>query len=132
VKRFLGETAMRIRLRQKQRGVSLGGLLLVMFVVVIVGIMGLKLIPGYIEYFKAKAAIEAIAGDRSRTGSVAEVRKAFDARATIDDITVPKAADLEITKEGGGNVVISFAYRKEFPLFANIGVYIDFAASTGR
>jgi Tfp pilus assembly protein PilE len=123
---------MRIRLGQKQQGVSLGGLLVVMFIVVIVGIMSLKLIPGYIEYAKAKAAIEAIAADRTRNTSVAEVRKAFDARATIDDITVPNAKDLEITKEGG-NVVISFAYRKEFPLFANVGLYVDFAASsTGR
>jgi uncharacterized protein DUF4845 len=122
---------MRIRLGQKQQGVSLGGLLVVMFIVVMVGIMGLKLIPGYIEYAKAKAAIEAIAADRSRTGSVAEVRKAYDARANIDDIANPKTGDLEITKEGG-NVVISFAYRKEFPLFANVGLYVDFAATTGR
>jgi len=122
---------MRVRLRQKQQGVTLGGLLIVMFIIVIVGIMSLKLIPGYMEYAKAKAAIEAIVGDRTRTASVAEVRKAFDARANIDDITVPKASDLEITKEGG-NVVISFAYRKEIPLFANVGVYIDFAASTAR
>jgi Domain of unknown function (DUF4845) len=131
MKRFPGEATMRIRLRQKQRGVSIGGLLIVLFIVVFVGILSLKLIPGYIEYFKAKAAIEAIAADRSRTGSVAEVRKAFDARATIDDIATPKAGDLEVTKEGG-NVVISFSYRKEFPLFANVGLYVDFAASAGR
>jgi hypothetical protein len=122
---------MRIRLRERQRGVSLGGLLVVVFIVVIVGITSLKVIPGYIEYGKAKAAIEAIAGDRSKTGSVAEVRKAYDARATIDDISTPKAGDLEITKEGG-NVVISFSYRKEFPLFSNVGMYVDFAASSGR
>ena len=122
---------MRIRLGSRQRGVTLGGLLVVVFIVVIIGIMSLKLIPGYIEYFKAKAAIEAIAGDRARNSSVIEVRRAFDARATIDDITIPKATDLEVTKEGG-NVVISFAYRKEFPLFANVGLYVDFAASTGR
>ena len=122
---------MRIQLRQMQQGVSLGGLLMVLFIVVIVGTMSLKLIPGYIEYFKAKAAIEAIAGDRSRSGSVAEVRKAFDARATIDDITIPNAKDLEVTKQGG-DVVISFSYRKEFPLFANVGLYIDFAASSNR
>jgi hypothetical protein len=59
------------------------------------------------------------------------VRRAYDARATIDDITIPKASDLEITKDGG-NVVISFSYRKEFPLFSNIGLYVDFAASSGR
>lgn len=122
---------MRIRLRHGQKGVSLGGLVIVLFIVVIVGIMSLKLIPAYMEYAKAKAAIEAIAADRTRTTSVAEVRKAFDARATIDDIATPKAADLEVTKDGG-NVVISFAYRKEIPLFANVGLYVDFAASSSR
>jgi len=122
---------MRIRLRERQRGVSLGGLLVVMFIVVVLGIMSLKVIPGYIEYGKAKAAIEAIAADKSKNSSVLEVRRAFDARATIDDITIPKASDLEITKDGG-NVVISFSYRKEFPLFSNVGLYVDFAASSGR
>ena len=27
-------------------------------------------------------------------------------------------------------MVIAFAYRKEVPLFANLGVYIDFAANS--
>jgi hypothetical protein len=58
-----------------------------------------------------------------------EIRRAFDSRATIDDITAIKAADLDITKEGN-EIVISFAYRKEVPLFANLGVYMDFAASS--
>jgi len=120
---------MSVRQRSRQAGVSLGGLLMIMFVVVILGIFGLKLIPAYIEYGKCKAAIEAIAQDRSKTGSVAEVRKAFDARATIDDISAVKAADLEVTKDGN-DVVISFSYRKEIPLAGNAGLYIDFAASS--
>ena len=118
-------------MRARQQGVSLGGLLIGLFLLVIIGIFSLKLIPAYIEYGKAKAAIEAIGADRTRTSSVAEVRKAFDARATIDDISTPKASDLDITKEGN-EVVISFAYRKEVPLFANVGIYVDFAASSNR
>jgi hypothetical protein len=114
---------------QRARGVSLVGLILILFVVVIVGIFSLKLIPAYIEYFKAKAAIEAIAADRSKTGSVNEVRKAFDARATIDDIQAVSASDLEVGKEGN-DVVISFSYRKEVPVIANIGLYLDFNASS--
>ena len=40
-----------------------------------------------------------------------------------------KPSDLVISREGG-QVVISFAYRKEIPLFANVGLYIDFQASS--
>src|SRR5258706_1797024 len=122
---------MRIRLRERQRGVSLSGLLVVVFIVVIVGIMSLKVIPGYIEYGKAKAAIEAITADKSKNSSVLEGRRAFDARATIDDITIPRASDLEITKDGG-NVVISLAYRKQFPLFSNVVLCVEIACSSIR
>jgi ABC-type Na+ efflux pump permease subunit len=108
--------------------VSLGGLLLLLAVLVIVGIFGMKLIPSYMEFGKAKTAIEAIAREK-QGGTVAEIRKAFDARATIDDISAIKATDLDITKEGN-QVVISFAYRREIPLFSNLGVYIDFAATS--
>ena len=116
-------------MQNRQQGVSLGGLLLVLFVLVIVGIFALKLVGPYMEYFKIKAAVEAIGSDRSKTSSVGELRKAFDARATIDDIESVKAADLEITKEGG-EVVISFGYRKEIPLFHNLGLYVDFAGDS--
>jgi hypothetical protein len=109
----------------RQTGVSLSGLLATLAVVVVLGIFGLKLIPSYIEYAKSKTAIQAIAADRSKTSSVNEVRKAFDARASIDDISAVKGSDLEITKEGN-DVVISFAYRKEIPIAGNVGLYVDF------
>ena len=112
-------------MRNLQRGVSLVGLIMGLFVVIVLGIFALKLIPSYIEYGKAKAAIEAIAADKTKSGSVGEIRKAFDARANIDDITAVKPTDLEITKEGG-DVVIGFSYRREVPLTGNIGLYIDF------
>ncbi len=105
------------------------GLVLGLGLVVIVAIFALKLIPLYMEYYKAKAAIEAIAADRTRTASVSEVRKAFDARATIDDIATVTGADLEVTKEGG-EVVIGFSYRKEVPLFGNVGLFVDFIGTS--
>jgi hypothetical protein len=58
---------------------------------------------------------------------VADIRKTWDNRATIDDINSVKAADIEITKEGS-DLVISAAYRKEVPLAGNMGIYIDFRA----
>ena len=112
-------------MRNKQRGLTLSGLLITLVVVVVLGVFALKLIPSYIEYAKAKAAIVAIAGDRSKSSSVNEIRKAFDARANIDDISAVKASDLEVTKEGN-DVVISFAYRKEIPIAGNVGLYVDF------
>lgn len=115
-------------MHNKQHGVTLGGLLVWLFLLVIVALLGMKLIPAYMEYGTAKNAIQAIARERNATTS-AEVRRAFESRAAIDDITAVKSSDLDITKEGG-EMVISFTYRKEVPLFANVGVYMDFAANS--
>jgi len=115
-------------MRNRQTGISLGGLLLGGFVLIFAALLGMKLAPSYIEYFNAKKAINGISQDRQEM-SPTDMRKSFEARATIDDITSIGPADIEITKDGG-LPVLSFSYRKEIPLFANVAVCIDFAAST--
>ena len=42
---------------KKTRGLSLTGLIMVLFITVLVFIFGMKLIPAYIEYATAKKAI---------------------------------------------------------------------------
>ena len=108
-----------------QRGVTLMGLIILLFILIFVAMLGFKLIPAYIDFYTAKKAINAVA----RQGSTAaEIRRSFELRSAIDDLKV-RTSDLEITKEGN-EMVIGFAYRKEVPLFSNVGIYIDFAAST--
>ena len=118
-----------LNLHKLQRGISLSGLFVWLFILIVAALLGMKLIPPYMEFATARNAIQAIAQDRLGTTTPQEIRRAFDSRANIDDITAIKAADLDITKEGN-EIVISFAYRKEVPLFANVGVYMDFAASS--
>ena len=117
-------------MKNMQRGVTVSGLVVWLLVFVIVALLGMRLVPAYMEYGTAKNAIDAIARERNAS-TPAEVRRAFESRAAIDDITAVKAADLDITKQGN-DMVIGFSYRKEVPLFANIGVYMDFAANTGQ
>jgi hypothetical protein len=114
-------------MRNRQYGVSLTGLLIGAFLLVILAIFGMKLVPAFIEYQSAKKAIYAIATEGNPT--VADVKRSFNSRAAIDDITVVTADQLEITKDGG-EIVISFAYRKEVPLGGGIGIYMDFSATT--
>ena len=49
----------------KQRGVSLGGLMVVLFVLVILGLLALKVIPPYMEFGNIKKAITAVSGGTS-------------------------------------------------------------------
>jgi hypothetical protein len=117
-----------MKMHTRQLGLSVMGLMAALFVVIILAIFGMKLIPSFIEYRTARNGIEAISREKQGS-SVADIRKAFEARATIDDITSVKPQDLEITKEGS-EVVIAFGYRKEVPLFGGVGLYIDYSAKT--
>jgi Tfp pilus assembly major pilin PilA len=115
---------------RNQRGITLIGLLVTGFIVVFVAIGGLKIAPAYIEYFKVKKAVVAIAQSNSG-GTVADVRRSFDLRAAIDDIDVITGKDLEVTKEGN-ELVVSANYIKQVPLFGNVSVVFNFAASNSN
>jgi Tfp pilus assembly protein PilE len=108
-----------------QRGVTLMGLIVGLFIVVVVALFAMRVIPSFLEYRTAKSAIEAVA---RQAQSPADVRKMFETRTAIDNVSL-KPSDLEITREGN-QMVISFAYRKEVPLFGNVGLYIDYAADS--
>jgi hypothetical protein len=116
-------------MRNKQCGVSFVVVFLIAVVLALAAVGGMKVGPAYAAFYTAKKAIDAVAASEGRSGSVSEIRKAFSRRATVEDITVVSAEDLEIAKEGG-DVVISFEYSQKIPLFANVSLLIDFAAST--
>jgi hypothetical protein len=116
-------------MRNKQLGVSLMGLMVGAAILIALAVIGMKLAPSYIEFFAIKKAINALATESRGGASVGEIRKSFDQRATIDDISSVKGADLEVTKDAG-SVVISVSYRKEIPLVANVGVYVEFNATS--
>ena len=116
-------------MRNKQRGVSFLVVFLIFVVVALVAVGAMKILPAYSEFQTAKKAMNGVAASEGRTGSVTEIRKAFDRRASVDNISAVTGAELDVGKDGG-EVVISFAYSKKIPLFSNVSVVIDFAAST--
>lgn len=113
-----------------QRGVSLSGLLVWGFLIVIVAVTGMKLAPDVVEYFKVKKAIAAVAQDGKLT-SVAEVQNAFDRYANIDQISVINGKDLEVSREGNA-FVVSVTYERRIRMFGPVSVVLDFEASSAK
>ncbi|HUK04824.1 MAG TPA: DUF4845 domain-containing protein [Burkholderiales bacterium] len=116
-------------MRKRQFGITLSGLLMAAVILITLAMLGMKLAPSYIEFFAIKKAVTALGAEARGGTSVTDIRKGFDNRAMIDAVDSVKGSDLEITKDGG-QVVVSVAYRKEIPLVANVGVYIEFNASS--
>jgi hypothetical protein len=113
-----------------QRGVALSGLIFWGIVIALVAILGMKVAPTTIEYYKvlkdAKATVNKVGPD----ATVAEVRKTFDNFANIDSLDF-KAEQLDISKDSG-KIVASFDYDKKIPLFANVSLVINYKGSTAE
>ena len=117
---------------KKQRGVSLSGLLMVSVVLIFVLLLGFKLFKPYAEYFTLQKIFRTLAAKPEvRTGTRREAMAAWAGYAQIEGISAIGGDDIEITKEGN-ELVISFSYPKRIPLFGNINVVIDFAASSNN
>ena len=117
-------------LRQKQRGISLSGLLVWAVILILVSISGLKVAPAYIEFSSIKRNLAAIVKDiDTQTTSPSQIKISFDKRAQIDGIKSVNGQDIKINKEGG-RIVLSASYAVQIPLVSNISLQIDFQASS--
>lgn len=114
----------------RQRGIGFIGLIAIFAVCAMIVLLGLKLVPAYIDYFTVKKILASMStGEEVRTGTVSDIRKSFDRRATIDYQSSVTQEDLEISKEGGETVVTA-AWTKRIPLFTGYTLLVDFSAST--
>ncbi|MBL8499254.1 MAG: DUF4845 domain-containing protein [Nitrosomonas sp.] len=117
-------------LRQKQRGISLSGLLVWAVILILVSISGLKVAPAYIEFSSIKRNLAAIVKDiDTQTTSPSQIKILFDKRAQIDNIKSINGQDIKINKENG-RIVLSANYVVQIPLVSNISLQIDFQASS--
>lgn len=111
----------------RQKGMTLIGLIFSGLVVIAVAVTGMKVVPTVIEYFTVMKNIKAVAAQAG--GSVREVRKAYDRQASIDETPSVTGADLDVGREGN-EVVISFAYSKKIPVAGNVSICIDYSGSS--
>jgi hypothetical protein len=117
---------------RRQRGRGLLTLMFWALVSVFIFMVALKLLPVYKENRAIKTILSAMASDSIlQNGEKGEIRKSFNKRAEIDDISSVNGGDLEIDKEDG-KIVLGIAYSIKTPLFANISLYVDFNESSGK
>lgn len=112
----------------RQRGISLSGLVGALAVIGVVAVFAMKLVPAYAEFSAAK---EAIAKAKAAGGSVAEMKSIFSKNADINSISAVTSRDLVFSRDGG-DTEISFAYEKRIPLAGNVSLLIDYAATTDK
>ena len=117
---------------EKQRGLSLGGFIVVCFILILVALLGFKLFTPYVQYFTIQKTLKQIANDPEvKSGTVKDIKLAFVKHSMIDNINAIGADDLDINRDGN-DLVLSASYTVKVPLVANISLLIDFNASSNN
>ena len=117
-------------MQNQQRGLTMIGFLFVAIVLVTVAIVGMRLVPAYIEFFSVKKILATMGQDSDlKSKSNAEIRTDFFKRAGVDYVTVVKPEDLSVDRRNG-TPVISAEYAFRSKLVGNISLVVDFSASS--
>lgn len=111
-----------------QRGVALSGLIFWGVIFFLAAVLGMKVIPSTIEYFKIVKNSKIVASQAAPEATVTDIRNSFNKYADVDYLDF-KADQLDISKENG-KIVIEFSYEKRIPLFLNVSLLIDYKGST--
>lgn len=115
---------------REQRGIGFIGLIFILAICAVVLLLGMKLVPVYLELFAVKKVIAAMAqGEEVKSGTVTDIRKSFDRRAAIDNIQALVGTDLEITKDAGETVVTA-TWQHRVALFTGYTLLVDFSVSS--
>ena len=109
---------------QRQRGITLLGLLIWAIIIGFVALITMNVLPTVNEYFTVQKAVNKIAAEGLTT--VPEIRAAFERQKEIEySIQSISGKDLNITKEND-KVVIGFAYEKEVKLISPVFLLIKY------
>jgi hypothetical protein len=117
-------------MRNRQRGMTMLGILVVVVVVGAWVYAGIRLTPKYLEYMRVAATLEKVRDEFDSNPGTTEfmLRKAVERHFDIEMVEVITPADLEITKDGG-LFTMRAAYEDTVPLAGNVSFLVSFDKS---
>lgn len=117
-----------MRTLKQQRGMTFGGLLLVLGLIGFFTMVTLKVVPLYIEYSSVAGALDPLNTypNLGKQGKKAIIKK-IDAQLYIDGVERIKGKDMIIEKDKKKKVWnVTADYEARAGLFGNLGVYVHF------
>lgn len=114
---------------QRERGISLVGLIVVIAIVGVIGLLGAKILPTYIEYRAVLGAIERAKKDGG--DNVSLIQGSFAKSAETGYITSINSHDLMVERNGT-DLEVSFAYEKKIPLVGPASILLEYEGTTAK
>ena len=118
---------------RRQRGVSLTGMIMVSFILVLVTLLGLKIVPVYLEYSKINKQFKLMSENPQLRAqpSINNVKSAWYKQTAVDEIKSLDGETITVRKDGS-TLVIEAEYSVKVPLFKNLSACMDFHASSQK
>jgi hypothetical protein len=114
----------------RQRGVSLSGLLIWSAILILAAIVGMKVFPAYIQDAEIKSILSTIVNDPEMQGAQSKsIRESFSKRAMMNNINIVTANDIEIVKDARG-LSLGISYQVKIPLIGNASLLLEFNPSS--
>ena len=120
---------------QKNRGMTLVGMLLTMAIVIISGVVVMRIVPVYLEYYELTSSMNALnrlpSTDFSTDPAVNAniLRTKLLNQLYVNSIESITAEQIKMTPDNQGNFQINVKYQVIRPLVANVSLLFDFEAS---
>lgn len=109
-------------------GMTYLGMLVMLIVIAFFAIVGIKVVPLYMEHFKVKSSLDSLAQqfkDGQTVSSPQEIEKLLFNRLSINDVQHVTRDDIKISREGR-NTVVEVDYEARVTLFDNLDLVARF------
>jgi len=114
---------------RRQRGVTFIGWLFLLIPVAILGYVGIRLVPIYLNYMRVAQSVAQTASemktDEAASLTPVLIRASLSKHFDIESITFPDVKDVAITRDGTG-WTIEAKFEDTAPLIGNISLVVDF------
>lgn len=114
----------------KQFGMTMTSWLLVLGVAVFFLLIGIKMVPTYLENYSIRQVLQNMENDRAvRKMTPGEIRQSFMKRLKINSVYEFERNAIKIKKEKSGNTSIVLDYEVRKPVAGNVAVVMTFNES---
>lgn len=115
--------------KHSQRGLTLLGVLVTGALAAFLLVVAFRTVPVVTEYLAVKRILVILADEADKGVTLVELRRSFDRRRQIDDVSSVDGADLTIDRSGP-RTVIDVEYTRKVPLVANVSLSFDLHPSS--
>ena len=116
-------------MRDRQQGITLISLIIIVAFVGSYAFALLKVTPFYLEQIRVARVLSDVEGSLSGTGaSLIKIRDAIDTRLNIEAVRGLTSRDFEI-KKGGGGYVVHAVFERRAEYFGNLYLVVAFDKS---